>query len=140
MKDKQAKINAFNKIIPNTLMETLEIRFTDIGADFLTATMPVNQRVHQANGILHGGATAGLIETMGSAASYIFVSGETHLIKGIEMSVNHLKSIDKGMVTATAKILHKGRTTHLWQVEVRDETDRLISLGKITNIILPKTS
>ena len=136
--EKIGYLKTFNDLLPNTLMETLEIHFTDVGENFLKAQMPVSKKVHQINGILHGGATAALIETVGSAASFIFVSGETHLVKGLEISVNHLKSIDKGWVTATAKPLHTGRTTHLWQVEVRDEANRLISHGKITNIILPK--
>ena len=136
--EKIGYLKTFNDLLPNTLMETLEIRFIDVGENFLKAQMPVCKNVHQINGILHGGATAALIETVGSAASFIFVSDETHLVKGLEISVNHLKSIDKGWVTATAKPLHTGRTTHLWQVEVRDEANRLISHGKITNIILPK--
>ncbi|MGY5354408.1 PaaI family thioesterase [Wenyingzhuangia sp. IMCC45467] len=129
------QINQFSK---NTLMETLEIEYTDIGEDYLIATMPVNKRVHQPMGLLHGGATVALAESVGSAASFLFADPEKYIIKGIEISANHLKSKKEGTVTAKATIIHKGRTTHLWQIAVTDEEGVLISLCKITNIVLPK--
>lgn len=129
------QVNAFSK---NTLMETLGITYTDIGPDFLVATMPVNARVHQPMGLLHGGATIALAESVGSAASFLFVDPGKFTVKGIEISANHLKSKKEGVVTAKAINIHKGKTTHLWQVEVRDEEGVLISLCKITNIVLPK--
>lgn len=129
------KINAVNK---NTLMETLNIVFTDVGADFLTAKMPVNSTVHQPYGILHGGATAAIAETVGSCASAYFLNDATKIINGIELSVNHIKSKRDGTVFATAKAIHKGRTTHLWEIRVEDEDGKLISLCKLTNIVLEK--
>ena len=129
------KLNSYNK---NTLMKTLSIEFVDVGNDFLTAKMPVNTKVHQPYGILHGGATAALAETVGSSASVLFVDTATKIVKGLELSINHLKSKKKGEVYATARQIHKGRTTHLWEVKVVDEEDNLISLCKITNIILDK--
>lgn len=129
------KLNSYNK---NTLMETLKIEFVDVGDDFLTAKMPVNAKVHQPYGILHGGATAALAETVGSSASVLFVDTATKIVKGLELSINHLKSKKEGEVFATARQIHKGRTTHLWEVKVVDEEDNLISLCKITNIILDK--
>lgn len=129
------KLNSYNK---NTLMETLKIEFVDVGDDFLTAKMPVNAKVHQPYGILHGGATAALAETVGSSASVLFVDTATKIVKGLELSINHLKSKKEGEVYATARQIHKGRTTHLWEVKVVDEEDNLISLCKITNIILDK--
>lgn len=130
-----AKLNSLNK---NTLMETLEIEFTEVGSDFVTAKMPVNTRVYQPYGILHGGATAALAETVGSSASSIFVDTNVKIVKGIELSINHVKSKKEGTVFATAKAIHKGRTTHLWEVRIVDEEDNLISLCKITNIVLDK--
>ncbi|MDG1399057.1 MAG: PaaI family thioesterase [Polaribacter sp.] len=128
-------LNSFNK---NTLMETLKIEFVDVGVDFVTAKMPVNSAVHQPYGILHGGATAALAETVGSCASALFVDTETKIIKGIELSVNHLKSKKEGTVFGIAKPIHKGRTTHLWEIKVVDENEQLISICKITNIVLDK--
>lgn len=129
------KLNSLNK---NTLMETLDIEFIEIGNDFVTAKMPVNSRVHQPFGLLHGGATAALAETVGSSASAVFVDTNVKIVKGIELSINHVKSKKEGTVFATAKAIHKGRTTHLWEVKIVDEEENLISLCKITNIVLDK--
>lgn len=129
------KLNSFN---PNTLMETLEIEFIDAGSDYITAKMPVNSKVHQPYGLLHGGATAALAETVGSSASAFFLNDATKIVKGIELSINHIKSKREGVVFATAKAIHKGKTTHLWEVKIVDEEDNLISLCKITNIVLDK--
>ncbi|WP_159295809.1 PaaI family thioesterase [Tenacibaculum maritimum] len=133
--EKVAFLNQWSK---NTLMETLDITFTEVGEDFVIAKMPVSSKVHQPYGILHGGATAALAETVGSAASALFVDGKTKIIKGIELSINHLKSKKEGTVFATAKMVHQGRTTHLWEIRIVDEDRNLISLCKITNIILDK--
>lgn len=127
-----------NQVSKNTLMETLGIEYTEIGEDYLVATMPVNSRVHQPIGILHGGATVALAESVGSAASFLFVNSNDFVVKGIEISANHLKSKKDGVVTAKATVVHRGRTTHLWQVAITDEEGALISLCKITNIVLPK--
>ncbi|TYP98290.1 uncharacterized protein (TIGR00369 family) [Tenacibaculum adriaticum] len=129
------KLNSYNK---NTLMETLEIVFTDVGDDFLTAKMPVNSRVYQPYGILHGGATAALAETVGSSASAMFVDASKKVVKGLELSINHLKSKKEGFIFATARQIHKGRTTHLWEIKIIDEEGNLISICKLTNIVLDK--
>jgi len=136
--DKEAILEICNKFSKNTLMETLRIEYVDVGEDFLTAKMPVNPNVHQPMGILHGGASVALAESVGSAASHVFVDTEKFIVKGLEISANHLKSKRKGMVYATARIIHKGRTTHLWEIKIVDEDDNLISLCKMTNIVLPK--
>jgi uncharacterized protein (TIGR00369 family) len=130
-----SKINSLNK---NTLMETLSIQYTEIGDDYLVATMPVNEKVHQPMGLLHGGATVSLAESVGSMASHLFIDKEKFEARGIEIAANHVKSKREGVVTATAKIVHKGKMTHLWEIKVVDEEGRLISICKLTNIILPK--
>lgn len=135
---KEALLKEINKKNKNTLMETLEIEFVDIGDDFVTATMPVNSKVHQPMGILHGGATAALAETVGSVASILFIDREKQVTKGLELSINHLKSKSEGVVFATAKPIHKGRTTHLWEIKITDEEGNLISVSKLTNIVLDK--
>tara|TARA_B100000809_G_C15137054_1_gene531098 strand:+ start:4378 stop:4800 length:423 start_codon:yes stop_codon:yes gene_type:complete len=127
-----------NAVTKNTLMETLGIVYTDVGEDFLVATMPVTPKIHQPMGLLHGGATVALAESVGSTASHLFIDVKEFEIRGIEITANHLKSVSSGVVTATASALHKGRTTHLWKIEVRDENENLISFCKLTNIVLPK--
>ncbi|WP_299675612.1 PaaI family thioesterase [uncultured Tenacibaculum sp.] len=129
------RLNSYNK---NTLMETLSIEFTAVGEKSITAKMPVNSTVHQPFGILHGGASAALAETVGSVASLFFLKEKDKVVKGIELSINHLKSKKEGVVYATASPIHKGKTTHLWEVKITDEEDNLISICKLTNIILDK--
>ncbi|WP_425659310.1 PaaI family thioesterase [Tenacibaculum ascidiaceicola] len=136
--NKQESLTILNNYNKNTLMETLEIEFVDLGDDFITAKMPVTPKVHQPYGILHGGATAALAESVGSCASAFFLRDSSKIVKGIELSINHVKSKREGHVFATAKAIHKGRTTHLWKVRIVDEDDNLISLCKITNIVLDK--
>ena len=136
--DKEKILQYCNKISENTLMRTLNITYTDAGEDFLVATMPVTPAVHQPVGLLHGGASVALAESVGSAASMLFINPEMSEVRGIEISANHLKAKRNGMVTATAKIIHKGRSIHLWEIRIVDENNNLISLCKLTNMILPK--
>ncbi|WP_062058481.1 PaaI family thioesterase [Aquimarina longa] len=126
------------KMCKNTLMETLEISFCEVGKDYLVAKMPVTPKVHQPDGVLHGGAMVALAESVGSAASFIFLNAKDFYIRGIEISANHVKSIKEGYVFAKAEILHQGRTTQLWDIKIRDEEKNLISIVKLTTIALPK--
>lgn len=136
--DKKLVLEMLNNSSKNTLMETLSMEYIDFGEDFLKAKMPINSKVYQPMGILHGGATAALAESVGSAASAVIMRSNNHDIRGIELAINHLKSKKDGMLYATAKLMHKGNTLHLWQVEIKDEEDMLISLAKITNIVREK--
>jgi len=136
--DKEKILQYCNHVSKNTLMQTLNIEYTDAGEDFLVATMPVNSSVHQPMGLLHGGASVALAESVGSAASMLYVNSDVSEIRGIEISANHLKAKRDGIVTATAKIVHKGRSIHLWEIRITDENNNLISLCKLTNMVLPK--
>jgi len=136
--DKEKILERCNQICKNTLMETLDITFVDVGDDFLTAQMPVNSRVHQPDGVLHGGASVALAESVGSAASYLFLDTDSYAIRGLEISANHTRSKVDGYVLATARFLHKGRTTQLWEIRITDEKDQLISICKLTTIALKK--
>ncbi len=136
--DKEKVLSQCNAMCKNTLMETLQIEYIDIGDDFLTAKMPVNYKVHQPDGVLHGGATAALAESVGSAASYIFLNTDNIFVRGIEISANHVKSIKEGDVFAKATIIHRGRTTQLWNINITDKDNNLISVCKLTTITLPK--
>lgn len=127
-----------NEICKNTLMETLEISFCEVGQDYLVAKMPVTSRVHQPDGVLHGGAMVALAESVGSAASFMFLDAKQYYVRGIEISANHVKSVKEGLVYARAEIVHKGRTTQLWDIKIRNEENNLISVVKLTTIALPK--
>ncbi|MCB0465302.1 MAG: hotdog fold thioesterase [Aequorivita sp.] len=132
-------LGACNKMCHNTLLETLEIEFTEVGDDFIVARMPVTPKVHQPDGVLHGGATVALAESVGSAGAYFFLNSDEIVIRGIEIAANHVKSVRDGYVYARATIIHKGRTTQLWQIKITNEEGALISLVKLTTLTLPKS-
>ncbi len=136
--DKEKMLELCNTISKNTLMETLEIKYIDAGEDFLVAQMPVNPRIHQPMGLLHGGASVALAESVGSAASMLLVNNELSEIRGIEIAANHLRAKRTGMVTGTARIVHQGKSIHLWEIKITDENGKLISICKLTNMVLPK--
>ncbi len=127
-----------NKSSKNTLMETLGIQYTDVDDEFLVATLMVGPAVYQPMGILHGGATAALAETVGSLASILNLDSSDKIVKGVELSINHLKSVKEGLIRAEARIQHKGRTLHLWEIRVFDESNQLIAISKLSNIVLDK--
>ena len=134
--DKEKVLKVCNQIADKGLLKTLEIKFTDVGDDFLTATMPVNEKVYQPDGILHGGATVALAETVGSAAVAVLTKNSNLTIRGIEINANHIKSVKKGTVIATAKPIHLGKTIQLWEIRTVDEENQLISISKLTTLSL----
>lgn len=136
--DKEKALALCNSRIKNTLMETLEISYVDVGDDYLTAKMPVNSRVYQPDGVLHGGAMVALAESVGSAASMVFLNTDEYFIRGVEIAANHVKSVKDGFVFAKAMMLHKGRTMQLWSIKLTDEQGQLISVVKLTTLALPK--
>lgn len=129
----------FKIMAKNTLLETLQIEMIDFGDDFLILKMPVTSKVHQPDGVLHGGATVALAETTGSFAAVLFLDTKDYFVRGIEISANHIKSIREGNVYAKATFIHKGRTTQLFEIKVTDDNDNLISLCKLTTVSLPRT-
>ena len=133
--EKLAQLNLWNK---NTLMETLEIVFTDLGDDYLVGTMPVNSRVHQPLGLLHGGANIAFAESLGSCLSNILVAHEGKAAVGTNINSNHFKSKKDGLVTGTARFIRKGKTMHVSEIEIRDEKGDLINHTTMTNNILVK--
>ena len=135
---KQDVLAHANSICKNTLMETLNIEFIDFGEDFVIAKMPVNARVYQPDGVLHGGATVALAETTGSFAAHMFLDLSKVFIRGIEISANHLKSVTDGYIYAKASFIHKGRTTQLLEVKITDDQENLVSLCKLTTLAIPK--
>ncbi|MEQ8220461.1 MAG: PaaI family thioesterase [Arenibacter sp.] len=121
-----------------TLMETLNIEYIDVGENYLVAKMPVTSGVHQPDGVLHGGATVALAESVGSMASHIFLDTKEFFVRGLEIAANHVKSIREGDVYARAEVVHKGRTTQIWDIKVTDKDGNLISICKLTTITLSK--
>ncbi len=128
-----------NSVCKNTLMETLNIEIIDVGDNFLIAKMPVNTRVYQPEGVLHGGATVALAESVGGFAAHFFLNTSDFFIRGIEISANHLKSVREGFVYAKATFIHKGKTTQLFDIRITDDDNNLVSVCKLTTIALPKS-
>ncbi|NNE69928.1 MAG: hotdog fold thioesterase [Rhodothermales bacterium] len=121
-----------------TMVDHLGIVITEIGPDFLRATMPVDDRTRQPHGILHGGASVALAETVGSMAAAYCVDLSTQYCVGLDINANHIRPVRDGVVTATARPLHLGRTTQVWETIIRDERDRLVSIGRLTMAVLKR--
>lgn len=127
-------LNAANK---NTLGEVLDIRFTEIGSDYLKATMPVNMTTHQPAGLLHGGASAALAEHIASMAGWLCVDPQKFSCVGLDINCNHLRGKRTGLVTAIAKPFHIGKTTHVWEIKIVDEEEKLICISRMTLAVIP---
>ena len=127
-----------NESCKDSLMETLHIEFVDAGDDFVIAKMPVTKRVHQPDGVLHGGATVALAETVGSFASHIFLDTDTYFVRGIDISAKHVRSVKDGFVHAKATFIHIGRTMQIFNIDVTDDNGNLVSTCKLTTVSLPK--
>ena len=139
MKLKQLSLDEINARNANTLMESLEISCVELGDDYIVARMPVNKHTVQPMGLLHGGASAALIETIGSMGSILLIDNANQIAVGLEVNANHINGISAGFVLAIGKIIHAGRKTHLWQVDITEEgTGKLICVGKLTVLILEK--
>jgi len=130
-------LEGLNNLNKSTLCESLAIEFTEIGDDFLRATMPVDSRTVQPAGRLHGGASAALIETLGSVASYVCIDAPKEAAVGIELNCSHLRGASEGMVTGTVRPVRIGRTLHVWSAEITDELGRLLCVGRLTVSIIP---
>jgi 1,4-dihydroxy-2-naphthoyl-CoA hydrolase len=122
----------------NTLAEWLDIRVTEIGPDYLRATMPVNSHTHQPQGILHGGASVALAETIGSLAANLCVDMTKYVCVGQEINANHLRPASSGLVTGTARPYHVGGKSQVWGIEIRDENDKLVCVSRITMAVVER--
>ncbi len=129
------KLNAMNK---NTMMEHLGIEFTGIGEKFVSASMPVDQRTHQPFGLLHGGASVTLAETLGSVASTLSIDLSKQYCVGLEINANHIKAVKDGFVYGTARPVHLGRSTHIWEIKIETPQEQLVCISRITMAILDK--
>lgn len=131
-------VEALDARSKDTMMDHLGIRFTDIGEDFLTASMPVDSRTRQPLGIMHGGASCVLAETVGSTAANCCIDFNRFYCVGLDINTNHLRSIREGFVYATAKPYHLGQSTQVWGIEIKDEQQRLISINRLTMAVLSR--
>lgn len=116
----------------------LDIQFTEVGTDSLTATMPVNERTHQPAGILHGGASVVLAETLGSVASYMCIDPEKYIAVGLEVNANHLRPVKGGLVTGICKPLHIGAKTHIWEIKIYNDKGKMNCVSRLTVAIINK--
>ncbi len=135
---KEKILKICNESSKNTMMETLQIEYTDVGENYLVGKMPVTSKVYQPDGVLHGGAMVALAESVGSTAAHIFLDAQKMFVRGVEIAANHVKSVKDGDVFAKAIILHKGRTTQLWDIKITDADGNLVSVCKLTTIALPR--
>ena len=129
-----ARINGWSA---NTLMETLGIRLTAIGDDWLRGTMPVEPRTHQPFGLLHGGASVALAETLGSTAALLTLDPTQELAVGLDINANHVRGVRSGLVTGTATALHLGRSTQVWEIRIENEAGALVCLSRLTMAVVP---
>ena len=131
---------ALNDRPKNHMGAFLGIQFTVVGIDFLTATMPVGEKTHQPAGILHGGASVVLAETLGSVASYMCIDPDKYLAVGLEVNANHLRPVKSGLVTGICKPLHRGAKTHVWEIKIYDERGKMNCISRLTVAVIPKMS
>lgn len=127
-----------NALRKDTMVERLGITYIPSPPGTFAATMPVDARTFQPMGLLHGGATAALAETLGSMGSAMLVDLDKFAVVGIELNANHIKGVRSGVVTATGTVLHKGRTTHVWDIRVNNEQGELVAVCRLTNVVITK--
>ena len=127
-----------NRIHAETAVAALGIRLTAVGDDFLAGTMPVDARTRQPAGLLHGGASVLLAETLGSAAAISCVDSATQYCVGLEVNANHVRGVRDGVVTGVARPLHIGRTSHVWSIEIRTAEDQLVCVARLTAAVIAK--
>ena len=133
----QPELTALNALSKNTIVELLDIRFEAFDDESLTASMVVDPRTHQPYGLLHGGASVVLAETLGSTASYLCIDSSTFYCVGLEVNANHLRGLRSGRVTAVARPLHLGRTTQVWDIRLSGDDGKLSCVSRLTMAVVP---
>ncbi len=132
-------IDELNRLSRGSLIEHLGIVFTAAGEDWLQATLPVDPRTRQPYGLLHGGASVVLAETLGSSAGNLCLDTSTQMAVGLEINANHLRAVREGTVTGTARALHVGRSTQVWEIRIEDERGRAVCVSRLTLAVVPVT-
>jgi 1,4-dihydroxy-2-naphthoyl-CoA hydrolase len=126
-----------NAMSAKTMMQTIGIRITEIGDDYVRGTMPVDARTHQPYGLLHGGASVALAETLGSFAAMLTLDPAAEAAVGLDINANHVRGVKSGTVTGTARPLHLGRSTQVWEIRIEDEQQKLVCISRLTLAVVP---
>ena len=134
--DKTITLSAIKDFGLNAMSGLLEMEWTEVGDDYLKLRMPVNEKTKQAYGLLHGGASCALVETIGSIGSILVIDREKFACVGLEINANHIRSATSGFVTALCKPLHLGKTTHVWDVKIFDDLEKLVCASRLTAAII----
>jgi 1,4-dihydroxy-2-naphthoyl-CoA hydrolase len=137
MEDILKKINSMSD---NTMISILGIEFTELGEDYICGTMPVNNHSKQPMGLLHGGASVALAETLGSVGSVMKINQQTHMAVGLEINANHLRPVKEGIVNGKATLIHQGSKTHIWNIEIKNQDQKLVCISRLTMAILEKNT
>jgi 1,4-dihydroxy-2-naphthoyl-CoA hydrolase len=136
--EKRTTVPELNSRFKHDLGSLLEIEFTEIGEDYLAARMPVTERVHQPAGILHGGASVVLAETLGSVASGLLIDTEKYMAVGLEINANHLRPVKKGYVRGVCQPVHIGGKTHVWDIRLYDDRGKMNCISRLTVAVIPR--
>ncbi len=133
--NKAIQLEELSQHFPGTMMEALDIRITEVGPDYIRGTMPVDKRTHQPYGLLHGGASVALAETLGSFAAMLVIDATKQFCVGQEINANHIRGVRDGLVTGTARPYYIGKTSHVWGIEIRDPEEKLVCISRLTMAI-----
>jgi 1,4-dihydroxy-2-naphthoyl-CoA hydrolase len=131
-------LDRINAMFVNTLGAAIGIRITEIGDDYVRGTLPVDARTHQPYGLLHGGASVALAETLGSLAGMLTLDPSVEAAVGLDINANHVRGVKSGSVTGTARPLHLGRSTQVWEIRIEDETCKLVCISRLTLAVIPR--
>lgn len=134
--DPASDLDALNRMGDNTACEHLGIQFTEIGLDYIRATMPADHRTHQPFGLIHGGCNVVLAETLGSVGANLVVDSRKYYCVGQEVNANHVRGVRHGLVTGTARMAYQGRTSHVWEIRIEDDRGRLSCLSRLTMAVV----
>lgn len=127
-----------NNLCRDSMVDHLEIQFTEVGENYLSAKMPVDHRTHQPHGILHGGASVTLAETIGSVAANIVVDSSKKFCVGMEINANHVRSVRSGFVTGTARPVHLGKSSQIWEIKINNDENQLVCISRLTMAVIDK--
>ena len=135
---KKISLDEIDAFLKNSIEEQLGIKIVEVGDDYIKATMPVDHRTRQPFGILHGGASVVLAESLGSFASYLIIKSEDQIGAGIEVNANHIRSVSEGIVTGIVRPIHLGNQLHVWEIKIRDQKNKLVCISRLTVAIINK--
>ncbi len=135
---KKISLDEIDAFLKNSIEEQLGIKIVEVGDDYIKATMPVDHRTRQPFGILHGGASVVLAESLGSFASYLIIKSKDQIGAGIEVNANHIRSVSEGIVTGIVRPIHLGNQLHVWEIKIRDQKNKLVCISRLTVAIINK--